>query len=308
MLTSAGACAEVEVAGADHNERPHERAARAHGLGVLPAAVVTLELDQAVVQPAQNGGTLVPMSNPTAAILVIGDEILSGRTREANAYHLANELSRVGIDLREIRVVPDDHDVIVNSLDALRSAHTHVFTSGGIGPTHDDITADAVAAAFGVGIDVRDDARQLLETALAARGLTPTTDQLRMARIPDGATLIVNDRPGVPGFSIGNVHVLAGVPSIFVTMVATVLPTLEAGAPRLTRDVRFEVGEGRIASPLRELAAALPQVSIGSYPFRDGDAHGTDVVVRSTDPALLDEAVARLEEIRAATRSPRTTA
>ncbi|WP_164737160.1 molybdopterin-binding protein, partial [Georgenia sp. SYP-B2076] len=156
------------------------------------------------------------MPDPTAAILVIGDEILSGRTREANAYHLAGELTRVGIDLREIRVVPDDHDVIVDTLGALRSAHTHVFTSGGIGPTHDDITADAVAAAFGVGIDVRDDARKLLEHALAARGMTVTADQLRMARIPDGATLIVNDLSGAPGFSLGNVHVLAGVPSIFV--------------------------------------------------------------------------------------------
>ncbi|HLT85602.1 MAG TPA: competence/damage-inducible protein A, partial [Phototrophicaceae bacterium] len=150
------------------------------------------------------------MSNPTAAILVIGDEILSGRTREANAYHLASELTRVGIDLAEVRVVPDDHDVIVEALGALRERYTHVFTSGGIGPTHDDITADAVAAAFGVGIDVRADARALLEEALARRGATPTADQLRMARIPDGASLIVNGVSGAPGFTIGNVHVLAG--------------------------------------------------------------------------------------------------
>ncbi|MFH5823764.1 competence/damage-inducible protein A [Georgenia sp. AZ-5] len=240
------------------------------------------------------------MPNPTAAILVIGDEILSGRTREANAYHLAGELARVGIDLREIRVVPDDHHVIVDALNALRSAHTHVFTSGGIGPTHDDITADAVAAAFGVGIDVRDDARQLLENALAARGLAVTADQLRMARIPDGATLIVNGVSGAPGFSIGNVHVMAGVPSIFVAMVDAVLPTLEAGTPRLSREVRFEVGEGRIATPLRDLAADMPHVSVGSYPFREGEVRGTNIVVRGTDPALLDEVVARLEAIRAA--------
>ena len=239
------------------------------------------------------------MPNPTAAILVIGDEILSGRTREANAYHLAGELARVGIDLREIRVVPDDHDVIVDALNALRAAHTHVFTSGGIGPTHDDITADAVAAAFGVGIDVRDDARELIEKALAARGVTATSDQLRMARIPDGATLIVNGVSGAPGFSIGNVHVMAGVPSIFVAMLAIVLPTLEAGTPRLSREVRFEIGEGRVATPLRRLAEEMPQLSIGSYPFRDGEVRGTNVVVRGTDPALLDQAVARLEEIRA---------
>lgn len=241
------------------------------------------------------------MPNPTAAMLVIGDEILSGRTREANAYHLAGELTRVGIDLKEIRVVPDEHDVIVESLNALRAGFTHVFTSGGIGPTHDDITADAVAAAFGVGIDVRDDARELLEAALARRGLTPTADQLRMARIPDGATLIVNDLSGAPGFSLGNVHVMAGVPSIFVAMVETVLPTLEAGAPRLSREVRFEVGEGRIATPLRELANAMPELSFGSYPFREGEIRGTNIVVRGTETALLDDAVARLEEIRVAT-------
>jgi molybdenum cofactor synthesis domain-containing protein len=239
------------------------------------------------------------MSNPTAAILVIGDEILSGRTREANAYHLARELTRVGIDLREIRVVPDDHEVIVDALNALRHAHTHVFTSGGIGPTHDDITADAVAAAFGVGIDVRDDARALIETALARRGMPVTADQLRMARIPDGATLIVNGVSGAPGFSIGNVHVMAGVPSIFVAMVDAVLPSLETGAPRLSREVRFEVGEGRIATPLRELAEDMPALSVGSYPFRDGDIRGTNIVVRGTDPALLDEAVTRLEALRA---------
>jgi len=238
------------------------------------------------------------MPNPTAAMLVIGDEILSGRTREANAYHLAGELTRVGIDLKEIRVVPDVHEVIVEALNALRASFTHVFTSGGIGPTHDDITADAVAAAFGVGIDVRDDARELLEEALARRGLTPTTDQLRMARIPDGATLIVNDLSGAPGFSIGNVHVMAGVPSIFVAMVETVLPTLETGAPRHSREVRFEVGEGRIATPLRELAEAMPDLSFGSYPFREGEIRGTNIVVRGTEQALLDDAVARLETIR----------
>ncbi|MPV35640.1 competence/damage-inducible protein A [Georgenia subflava] len=240
------------------------------------------------------------MPNPTAAMLVIGDEILSGRTRDTNSYHLAGELTRVGIDLAEIRVVPDDHEVIVDALDSLRSAYTHVFTSGGIGPTHDDITADAVAAAFGVGIDVRDDAREVLEAALARRGRTVTADQLRMARIPDGATLIINDLSGAPGFTVGNVHVMAGVPSIFVAMVATVLPTLETGAPRLSREVRFEVGEGRIATPLRELAEEMTAVTIGSYPFRDGEVHGTNIVVRGTDPVMVDEAVARLEAIRTA--------
>lgn len=238
------------------------------------------------------------MSNPTAAILVIGDEILSGRTREANAYHLAGELTRVGIDLSEVRVVPDDHDVIVEALNALRERYTHVFTSGGIGPTHDDITADAVAAAFGVGIDVRADARALLEEALAGRGTTPTADQLRMARIPDGASLIVNGVSGAPGFSIGNVHVMAGVPSIFVAMLGVLLPTLAAGVPVRSREVRFEVGEGRVATQLRQLAAELPGLTIGSYPFSEGTQRGTNVVVRGTDEALLEGAVARLEAVR----------
>lgn len=239
------------------------------------------------------------MPNPTAAMLVIGDEILSGRTRDANAHHLAGELSRVGVDLREIRVVPDDHAVIVDALDALRERYTYVFTSGGIGPTHDDITADAVAAAFGVGIEVRDDARALLEEAMARRGVTVTAEQLRMARVPDGAALIANSRSGAPGFTIGNVHVMAGVPSIFIAMLDALLPTLATGTPLRSREVRFEVGESRVSAQLRELAERLPDVSIGSYPFSDGDIRGTNVVVRATAEEQLAEAVARLEEIRA---------
>lgn len=240
------------------------------------------------------------MANPTAAMLVIGDEILSGRTRDANAHHLAGELTRVGIDLREIRVVLDVHEVIVEALNALRVTYTHVFTSGGIGPTHDDITADAVAGAFGVGIGVRDDALDLLEEARARwGGPTASTDYLRMARIPDGATLIIYEQSGAPGFSIGNVHVLAGVPRIFAAMLAVLLPSLEAGSPRLSREIRFEVGESRIAASLREIADELPAVSIGSYPFREGDVVGSNVVVRSTSPELLERAVARVEAIRA---------
>ncbi|QDB79261.1 competence/damage-inducible protein A [Georgenia wutianyii] len=240
------------------------------------------------------------MPNPTAAMLVIGDEILSGRTRDANAYHLAGQLTAVGIDLREVRVVPDDHDVIVGALHALRDGYTHVFTSGGIGPTHDDIAADAVAAAFGVGIAVRDDARALLEEAAARRGTVPSPEQLRMARIPDGATLIANDVSGAPGFSLGNVHVMAGVPSIFRAMLDALLPGLQAGVPRESREVRFEVGESRVAGPLRELAERTPALSFGSYPFSDGQVRGTTVVVRGTDATLLDDAIARLEEIRRA--------
>lgn len=237
------------------------------------------------------------MPNPTAAMLVIGDEILSGRTREANAHHIAGRLAQVGIDLREIRVVPDVHTVIVDALHALRARHTHVFTSGGIGPTHDDITADAVADAFGVGIEVRDDARRLMQAAIG-HGRTLTDEHLRMARIPQGAELIVNRISGAPGFSIGNVHVMAGVPDIFVAMLDELLPGLEVGSPVLSREVRFDVGEGRVAAPLRELAAELPSLSVGSYPFRDGAGYGTNIVVRGTDAELIAKAIERLEAIR----------
>ncbi|HZK05149.1 MAG TPA: molybdopterin-binding protein [Actinomycetaceae bacterium] len=238
------------------------------------------------------------MTNPTAAILLIGDELLSGRTRDSNMHHLAGELSRYGIDLREVRIVPDEHEAIVAALDALRKAYAHVFTSGGIGPTHDDITADAVAAAFGVGISIRDDARAILEERFAARGMTPTPDQLRMARIPDGASLITNAVSGAPGFTLGNVHVLAGVPNIFVAMTAALLPTLEGGRPSVSREVRFHVGEGRVASGLRAVAEDFPDLTVGSYPFHRGDVYGTNVVVRGTDPDRVEAAADRVEAFR----------
>lgn len=241
------------------------------------------------------------MSNPTAAFLVIGDEILSGRTREANVNYLAVELSGAGIDLSEVRIVPDEHDRIVTALNELRSRHDHVFTSGGIGPTHDDITADAVAAAFGVEISVREDARALLESRSAARHIQINDARLRMARIPDGASLIVVDSSAAPGFSIQNVHVMAGVPSIFTEMVDRVLPTLAAGAPTVSRELRFDVGEGRIADQLRGLAAEFPELAFGSYPFFSEGVYGTNIVVRGTDPHLVELGFARVRQLRDAT-------
>jgi molybdenum cofactor synthesis domain-containing protein len=152
------------------------------------------------------------MPNPTAAMLVIGDEILSGRTRDSNTHHLAGELTRHGIDLREVRVVADDHAAIVAAVHALRTAYDHVFTSGGIGPTHDDITADAIAAAFATPISIRADARALLQAHYDRQGTVLNEARLRMARIPDGASLIDNPVSAAPGFTLGNVHVMAGVP------------------------------------------------------------------------------------------------
>jgi len=237
------------------------------------------------------------MPNPTASMLVIGDEILSGRTRDANMHHLAQELTKVGINLCEVRIVSDDRDAIVSALNALRAAHDTVITSGGIGPTHDDITADCVAAAFDVPIDVREDARALLQAHYDSRGMEFNDARKRMARIPDGARLIENPVSIAPGFSIGNVHVMAGVPSVFQAMVASVIPTLTGGAPILSQTLRVDRGEGDIAGPLGQIAADFPDLSIGSYPFQHNGAYGSNIVVRGSDGARVDHAMSRLVDL-----------
>jgi molybdenum cofactor synthesis domain-containing protein len=234
------------------------------------------------------------MSNPTAAMLVIGDEILSGRTRDSNMHFLAGELTRHGIDLREARVVADDHEAIVAAVRALAAAYDHVFTSGGIGPTHDDITADAVAAAFGTRLAIREDARAILVAHYERSGLEFNAARQRMARIPDGAILIENPISAAPGFTLANVHVMAGVPSIFEAMVASVLPTITGGAPLLSQTLRVDRGEGEIAAPLAALAAEFADLSFGSYPFIRNGAHGANLVVRGSDPGRVDAAMQRL--------------
>jgi molybdenum cofactor synthesis domain-containing protein len=221
--------------------------------------------------------------DPTAGFLVIGDEILSGRTREANVQVLATALTGIGVDLVEVRVVRDDRTAIVEALDALRRRYDVVVTSGGIGPTHDDITADSVAAAFGVGIGVRADARVLLEDLARSRGVDVTEGMLRMARIPDGATLIPNALSAAPGFTIGNVHVMAGVPAIFESMVAAVLPLLPRGVPVVSRSLTVTRGEAFFAGALAEVARAFPDVSIGSYPRRRDGRFEVEIVVRGRD-------------------------
>lgn len=237
------------------------------------------------------------MTNPTAAMLVIGDEILSGRTRDANMYHLAGELTKAGIDLTEVRVVSDDAPAIVAAVKALSRTYSQVFTSGGIGPTHDDITADCIAEAFGAHIDIRDDARALLAAHYASTGKELNAARLRMARIPDGATLIDNPVSVAPGFTLKNVHVMAGVPSVFTAMVASVLPTLTGGAPLLSQSLRVVRGEGDIAGPLGAFASRHPSLSVGSYPFQDNGVYGANLVVRGQDAAKLDAAIAELSEI-----------
>ena len=240
------------------------------------------------------------MSNPTAAMLVIGDEILSGRTRDSNMHYLAGELTRIGIRLQEARMVADDHDDIVAGVNALRARYDTVFTSGGIGPTHDDITADCVAAAFGVGIDVREDARAILATNYANPEQDLNPARLRMARIPDGATLIDNPVSKAPGFTIGNVHVMAGVPAVFEAMAAGLLPTLTGGRPLLSASRRIERPEGLLAEPLGALAAAHPEVSIGCYPFNRDGVFGANIVLRSQDASALAAAEAGLAAMAAA--------
>lgn len=235
------------------------------------------------------------MPNPTAAMLVIGDEILSGRTRDANMHYLAGQLSEHGVDLREVRVVSDDPAAIIAAVRALSEACDTVFTSGGIGPTHDDITADCIAAAFDVPIDIRDDARAILAAHYAKSGIELNAARLRMARIPDGATLIDNPVSAAPGFVLGNVHVMAGVPAVFQAMVASVLPTLTGGAPLLSETLRIDRGEGDIAGPLGVLATSFPDLSIGSYPFQKDGVYGANIVIRGTDPAQVARAISTLQ-------------
>lgn len=236
------------------------------------------------------------MPNPTAAMIVIGDEILSGRTRDSNMHFLATALTKQGIDLLEARMISDDHDAIVAAVKSLSAQYDHLFTSGGIGPTHDDITADAIAAAFETPIDVREDARKLLADMYTATGRELNTARLRMARIPDGADLIDNPVSTAPGFTLNNVHVMAGVPSVFQAMVASVLPRLSGGAPLLSQSLRINRGEGDIAGPLSALADDFPALSIGSYPFQDNGAYGANIVIRGTEGADIDAAMTRLAQ------------
>ncbi|WP_075215709.1 competence/damage-inducible protein A [Mongoliimonas terrestris] len=227
----------------------------------------------------------------TAGIVVIGDEILSGRTRDTNSGTIAAYLTSVGIDLREVRVVPDDQDMIVEAVNTLRSRYTYVFTTGGIGPTHDDITADAVGAAFGVPVDHDPRAVEILRSHYA-RPEDLTDARLRMARIPAGADLIANPLTKAPGFRIGNVFVMAGVPKIMEVMLDGIGPQLATGAVIHSVTVDCPFGEGVIGTALGAVAAAHPLVTIGSYPMFDGRRFATKLVVRSRDPEALAEAEA----------------
>ena len=237
----------------------------------------------------------------TAAILVIGDEILSGRTQDVNTRYIAHYLGQIGVDLREARVVPDQEDAIVAALNALRARYTYVFTTGGIGPTHDDITADAVAKAFGVEIGEDPRAIALLRERFSPGELNSA--RRRMARIPKGADLVVNAVSRAPGFWIGNVIVMAGVPLIMQAMMDVVGPRLAAGPPVLVETVEAgQVPEGTYAVRLEEIARAYPCVSVGSYPAFTSEGIKNQIVLRSRDDDALARATAEarllIDELR----------
>ena len=235
-----------------------------------------------------------------AALLVIGDKILSGRTKDKNIGYIAEYLTALGIDLREVRVVGDEETAIVDALNALRHRYTYVFTTGGIGPAPDDITSGCVAKAFGVPIDVDPRAKALLLTRIAEKDMNEA--RLRMARIPKGADLILNKVSAAPGFRIGNVHVMAGVPTIMQAMLDEVAPTLKTGIKMLSETVRADCREGDIGTPLGEIAKAHPDVMIGSYPFQDEGRPNTNIVVRSRDANKLAAAKAAVEDMLARVR------
>ncbi|HVM22861.1 MAG TPA: molybdopterin-binding protein [Sphingomicrobium sp.] len=243
----------------------------------------------------------------TAALLVIGDEILSGRTQDRNVAQVATWLNEQGIRLAEVRIVPDDLDRIAEAVNALRSRHDYLFTTGGIGPTHDDITVDAIAAAFGVPVVVDPEARRILEQHYANRsdGMVLTEARLRMARVPQGAELIPNPSSGAPGVKMDNVYILAGVPGIAAAMLHALTGKLEGGKPLVSVTIGARAAESDVADLLRETEAANPGVSIGSYPFFKDGRYGANFVIRSEDRELAQRTGDALsQELRAAGYDP----
>src|ERR1700738_1819786 len=234
----------------------------------------------------------------TAGILVIGDEILSGRTKDKNIGFIAEYLTNIGIDLKEVRVVADEEADIIAALNALRGRYNYVFTTGGIGPTHDDITADSVAKAFGVGINHHPEVVGRFRERFSEAEMNEA--RLRMARIPDGAELIQSATILAPGVWIGNVIVMAGVPTIMQAMMDIAAPKLKSGVRMLSETVRANAREGDIGGPLRDIARAHPDTFIGSYPFLDDDKKpNTNLVVRSRDPDKLNAAMSAVKQMLA---------
>jgi molybdenum cofactor synthesis domain-containing protein len=234
-------------------------------------------------------------SSPTAAVLIIGDEILSGRTPDTNTNTIARFLGALGIDLKEVRVVGDVEEEIVAALNALRARYTYVFTTGGIGPTHDDITADAVAKAFGVGIDYHPEALAILAARIKPGHFNEM--RKRMARIPFGANLVKNGVSAAPGFQIENVFVMAGVPNIMQAMLQDVAPRLARGRVVQAVTISAPIAEGAIAAALAKLQGEHDAVAIGSYPYYREDGYGVQLVARGRDATAVEKVALALEEI-----------
>ena len=237
------------------------------------------------------------MEQPTASMLVIGDELLSGRTQDANVHYLANKLTEIGINLSEVRFIRDDAAVIVSNIVELSTKFDYLFTSGGIGPTHDDITTDCVAEAFGRQVSVRSDAFNILKKYYDGKGIELNEARLRMARIPEKADLIENIISGAPGYIIENVYVMAGVPRIFQSMLQTVLPNLKKGTPTLSISIKLYKGEGDIALELKQIVKAFSKLTFGSYPFNENGIHGTNIVIRGKDKKLMIKAEEKVRTI-----------
>jgi molybdenum cofactor synthesis domain-containing protein len=234
-------------------------------------------------------------SAPTAAVLLIGDEILSGRTKDKNLGFIADYLTALGIDLKEARVVPDIEEEIVSAVNALRSRYTYVFTTGGIGPTHDDITADAIAKAFGVPIGHDPQAVEILLSWFKQIGREPNEARMRMARIPTGAVLIENSVSKAPGFQLGNVFVMAGIPKVMQVMMEEAGKRLSGGIPMKSVAITIEAGEGDVAKPLKDIQERYPTVVIGSYPFEGSRGFAATLVLRSRVETALENAVSEVK-------------
>jgi molybdenum cofactor synthesis domain-containing protein len=248
--------------------------------------------------------SMAPSEIVTAAVLVIGDEILSGRTKDKNIGYIADYMTALGIDLREVRVVSDVEAEIVGAVDALRNRYDYVFTTGGIGPTHDDITAECIAKAFGVPIDVDPRALAIMQERMAKMGTEMNEARLRMTRIPKGADLVHNKVSGAPGFWIGNVIVMAGIPNVMQSMLDEVAPKLKTGTKLLSETIRADAREGDVGTELGAVAKAHPEAIIGSYPFFDEKlGPNTNIVVRSRDPEKLAQVKRAVEEMLTAVKA-----
>lgn len=238
------------------------------------------------------------MTQPTAALLIIGNEILSGRTQDKNLAHIALRLNEIGVGLREVRVVPDVEDTIVETVNALRATYTYVFTTGGIGPTHDDITSASVAKAFGVALHRHPDAERILRAHYTADQINEA--RLKMADVPEGAELLDNPVSSAPGFRVGNVFVMAGVPRIMQAMLDAIIPQLRGGAPVLTLTVTTDLPEGDIAAGLTDIQNRYPDIEIGSYPMYSRGSFSTSLVLRSPDAARNEAAATEIRAMIAA--------